>query len=42
MVQVEQVGHSFYIFRDEDNKMKVLYKREHRGYGIIEPQFLES
>lgn len=39
-IQVEQLGHAFYIFRDVDDKMKVLYKRQHRGYGIIIPQFL--
>ena len=38
-VQVEQVGHDFYLFRDKDtNQVRVLYKRKTRGYGVIVPQ----
>jgi hypothetical protein len=38
-VQVEQVGHDFYLFKDKDTKqVRVLYKRKTRGYGVIVPQ----
>lgn len=40
LLQVEQLGHAFYIFRDKDDKLKVLYKRKVSGYGVIVPQFL--
>ncbi len=39
LVQVEQVGHDFYLFRDKYTKqVRVLYKRKNSGYGVIVPQ----
>lgn len=38
-MQVEQVGHPFFVFRDKSSKqICVLYKRKTRGYGVIVPQ----
>ena len=34
---MELLGHSFYIYRDdEEGKMAVVYKRNQGGYGLIE------
>ena len=39
MLQIEMVGHSFYVFlNSETNKMNVLYKRKDGDYGLIEPE----
>ena len=36
--QLEAVGHDFFVFVDsKDGGMKIVYKREHHGYGIIIP-----
>ena len=36
--QLEAVGHDFFVFVDsKDGSMKIVYKREHHGYGIIIP-----
>lgn len=36
--QLEAVGHAFFVFVDsKDGGMKIVYKREHHGYGIIIP-----
>jgi putative sigma-54 modulation protein len=36
--QLEAVGHDFFVFVDsKDGGLKVLYKREHHGYGLIIP-----
>lgn len=37
-LQADQLGHAFYMFKDESNTIKVLYKRKHSGYGLLEPQ----
>ena len=37
-VQADQLGHSFFVFKDLEDNIKVLYKRQHRGYGLLEPQ----
>lgn len=38
ILQMEMVGHSFYVFRNEDNgNVNVVYKRNDGNYGIIEP-----
>ena len=37
-LQAEQVGHPFYVFKDADGTIKVLYKRQHRGYGLLVPK----
>lgn len=37
MLQMEMLGHDFYIFKDGyDGKIKVLYLRKDKDYGIIE------
>ena len=37
IAEMELLGHSFYIYRDEeDNKIAVVYKRINGGYGLIE------
>ena len=39
MLQIEMVGHSFYVFiNSETNRMNVLYKRNDGNYGLIEPE----
>mgnify|MGYP001392321173 CR=1 FL=1 len=39
MLQIEMVGHSFYVFINSDtNRMNVLYKRKDGNYGLIEPE----
>jgi putative sigma-54 modulation protein len=37
IIRLENLGHSFYLFKDkEDNCVSVLYKRFDGGYGIIQ------
>jgi ribosomal subunit interface protein len=37
--QLEQVGHDFYLFQDkESGEIRVVYKRNHGGLGLIVPQ----
>jgi len=41
-VQMELLGHSFYVFRNaETDEVNVVYKRKGKGnsYGLIEPEF---
>ena len=39
-VQMELLGHSFYVFRNaETNEVNVVYKRKGSTYGLIEPEF---
>ena len=38
VMQADQLGHSFFVFKDLNKDIKVLYKRQHRGYGLLEPQ----
>ncbi len=39
MMQIEMVGHSFYVFINSDtNLINVLYKRKDGNYGLIEPE----
>jgi putative sigma-54 modulation protein len=39
-VQMELLGHSFYVFRNAENdKVNVVYKRKGNTYGLIEPEF---
>lgn len=38
VLQLELVGHDFFVFRDADsNEINVVYRREKGGYGLIEP-----
>jgi putative sigma-54 modulation protein len=37
ILQMNMLGHDFYIYKDSfDGKVKVLYKRKHGDYGLIE------
>ena len=37
-LQMEMLGHSFFVFRDADtNDVNVVYKRKNGSYGLIEP-----
>lgn len=37
IIQMELLGHSFFVYRDNDSKLiNVIYKREDGGYGLIE------
>ena len=39
-VQMELLGHSFYVFRNaETDEVTVVYKRKGNTYGLIEPEF---
>jgi putative sigma-54 modulation protein len=39
ILQLELVGHDFFVFRDdESNEVNVVYRRRDGGYGLIEPQ----
>ena len=38
-LQMEMLGHSFYMFRDsETDQVCVVYKRKNGSYGLIEPE----
>lgn len=38
-LQMEMLGHSFYVFRDADtDQVNVVYKRKGNTYGLIEPE----
>ena len=36
ILQLELVSHDFYIYKDINNNIKVIYKRKDGNYGIIE------
>ena len=39
-IQMELLGHSFFVFRDaETDEVCVVYKRKDGTYGLIEPEF---
>ena len=39
-VQMELLGHNFFVFRDADtDEVNVVYKRKGNTYGLIEPEF---
>lgn len=39
-VQMELLGHNFYVFRNADtDEVNVVYKRKGNTYGVIEPEF---
>ena len=38
-LQLELVGHDFFVFRsDESGDVNVIYRRRDGGYGLIDPQ----
>ena len=39
VLQLELVGHDFFVFRSADsNEVNIVYRRRQGGYGLIEPQ----
>jgi putative sigma-54 modulation protein len=39
VLQLELVGHDFFVFRNADsNDVNVVYRRRDGNYGLIEPQ----
>ena len=39
VLQLELVGHDFFVFRSADSdEVNVVYRRRNGGYGLIEPQ----
>ena len=39
IMQMELIGHSFFVYRDvETNEISVVYRRHNGGYGLIETQ----
>jgi putative sigma-54 modulation protein len=39
VLQLELVGHDFFVFRNADsNEVNIVYRRRQGGYGLIEPQ----
>ncbi len=37
-LQLELIGHDFFVFRSEDSlEINVIYRRRSGGYGLIEP-----
>ena len=40
VLQMELLGHSFFVYRDAENgEVNVVYKRRDGNYGLIEPEF---
>jgi putative sigma-54 modulation protein len=38
VLQLELIGHDFFVFRNADsNDINVVYRRNAGGYGLIEP-----
>jgi len=38
-MQMELLGHDFFLFEDADSgNVNVIYRRKQGGYGLIEPQ----
>jgi putative sigma-54 modulation protein len=39
VLQLELIGHDFFVFRDaESDEVNIVYRRRQGGYGLIEPQ----
>ena len=39
VMQLELVGHDFFVFRNADSDaINVVYRRDKGGYGLIEPE----
>ena len=38
VLQLELIGHDFFVFRSDDSgEINVIYRRRNGGYGLIEP-----
>ena len=37
VLQLELIGHDFFVFRNESDEINVIYRRRDGGYGLIEP-----
>jgi putative sigma-54 modulation protein len=38
VLQLELIGHDFFVFRSDDSgEISVIYRRKDGGYGLIEP-----
>lgn len=37
ILQMDLLGHDFYLFRDPNRDLRLLYRRNDGGYGLIEP-----
>src|SRR5256714_11457652 len=39
VLQLELIGHDFFVFRNADSdQVNIVYRRRQGGYGLIEPQ----
>jgi ribosome hibernation promoting factor len=38
VLQLELIGHDFFVFRNESEEINVIYRRRDGGYGLIEPE----
>ncbi len=38
ILQMELIGHEFYMFRNENEEISVVYKRHSGGYGVLEQE----
>ena len=39
VLQLELIGHDFFVFRNADSdEVNIVYRRRQGGYGLIEPQ----
>ena len=38
VMEMDLTGRPFLVFTDQDEKVKVVYRREDGNYGLIEPE----
>jgi len=38
ILQMNMLGHKFFVFANEHNKINVVYKRDDGNYGVIQPE----
>ena len=39
ILQMQLLGHSFFVFLSEQGRVCVLYQRKDGGYGLLEPEY---